>query len=299
MSGKIWLNGRLVSEKQAKVSVLDRGFLYGDGVYETVRVYGGKIFRAENHWRRLDRSLKGLRMKAPWTHAQLTRACEAVIRANRLQECLVRVTISRGVGEIGYDPRTCGKPTIAVLSSHIRKGLVDLWTNGVEAAIVSVRRNSLKSLSPAVKHTNCLNGILAKMESIDAGAFEGVFLNPEGHLAEGTISNIFIVKNGVAKTPSLDCGLLDGVTRAAILESAKAARIPVKETHIKPAEVYAADEVFLTSTTMEAMPVVRVNGRKIGGGKPGPVTRRLHKSFRALLERELKIRFPVLPFLPR
>lgn len=297
MKPKIWLQNRIVSEAQAKVPIWDRGFLYGDGIYETVRVYDGRIFRAGQHWRRLDHSLEGIRLKIPWSHAYLTKACRAVIRANKWKDCLVRVTVSRGVGEIGYDPTTCGRPTLVVLPSHIRGDLMELWKKGVRVALVKIRRNPLKSLSPAVKHTNCLNGILAKMEAMDRKAFEGVFLNIDGDLAEGTISNVFIVKGGRAKTPSLDCGILDGVTRSAILEAARDAGIRVEQAHIKPEEVYSADEMFLTSTTMEAMPVVRVNDRRIGDGKPGPVTRRLHRSFRALLERELGLRFKPLPFL--
>lgn len=291
---KIWLNRGIVPDSRAKVSVFDRGFLYGDGIYETVRVYGGKIFRAENHWTRLDHSLAGVKIKIPWSHAFLTKACLSVIRANRLKECLVRVTITRGRGKIGYDPSSCGSPTLVILAVPIRGDLKGLWKNGVKAAIVKVRRNPLKSLSPAVKHINCLNGILAKMESLKENAFEGVFLNLEGFLAEGTISNIFIVKDGVVKTPSLDCGILDGVTRAAILEVARQSGLRASEGRIKPEEVYRAREVFLTSTTMEAMPVVRVGRKVIGKGRPGPVTRILHRKFRRLVEKELRIRLDPL-----
>lgn len=295
---KIWLHNGLVPENKARVSVLDRGFLYGDGVYETVRVYDGKIFRAENHWKRLDGSLKGIRLQTPWSHGAITKICQSVIRANKANEALVRVTISRGVGKIGYDPSTCGRPTMVVLSSPVRSDLNALWARGVKIGIAkSVRRNPLKSLSPAVKHTNCLNGILAKIETVKMKAFEGVFLNLDGHLAEGTISNIFIVKRGVLKTPSLDCGILDGVTRASIIEAARTIGLRVVETKIKPAEVFGADEVFLTSTTMEAMPVVNVDGRGVADGKPGPITRRVHRGFRALAERELGIRLPELSFL--
>lgn len=292
---KIWLNNQLVSESKATVSVFDRGFLYGDGVYETVRVYDGRIFRIKNHLERLDHSLKGINLKIPWNREYLIGACERLIKANKLKESLVRITISRGVGKIGYDPSACKKPTLVIFSTPVRQDLFDLWKNGVKIQIVQVRRNSLKSLSPSVKHTNCLNGILAKMESLKARSFEGVFLNLDDELAEGTISNIFIVKEGVLKTPSLDCGILDGVTRGAMIETAKKTGIKVSETHIRLPEVFKADEIFLTSTTMEAMPVVRVNGKIVGNGKPGMITRLLHKNLRILLEKELRLNLEPLP----
>ncbi len=290
MTTKIWLNNKLVTDSRARISVWDRGFLYGDGVYEAVRVYEGKIFRADAHWKRLDHSLRGLAFKIPWSHASLTRACQAVLKANKLKECLLRVTISRGVGDqMGYDPSSCKNPTLTVLPSHIRSDQNMLWEKGVKVAIVGVRRNSVKSLTPAVKHTNCLNGILAKIESLKAGAFEGVFLNLNDDVVEGTISNIFAVKDGLIKTPALECGLLDGVTRAAILEVAKKEDIPAIETHLKAFEIYEADEVFLTSTTMEAMPVVQADNKKIGAGVPGPITTRIRMAVRRLIQKELNL----------
>ncbi len=288
MTMKIWLNNRLVPENKATISVWDRGFLYGDGAYEAVRVYEGKIFRAESHWKRLDNSLKGLSLKIPWSHAALTKAVEAVIKANKIKESMVRVTISRGAGEqMGYDPSSCKHPTLTVLPSHVRSDLDALWKKGVKVSIVSVRRNSTRSLTPAVKHTNCLNGILAKIESLKKGAFEGVFLNLDDDIVEGTISNIFIVKEGIIETPALECGLLDGVTRGAIIEVARKEGIEVRETHLKVFEVLQADEVFLTSTTMEAMPVVRVDDKVIGSGVPGPVTERIRLALRRLIWKEL------------
>ncbi len=287
---KIWLNTSLVPVKKAKVSALDRGFIYGDGVYEAVRVYQGKIFRPEGHWKRLDGSLKSIHMKIPWSHKFLTEVCRKTAQANGLKEALVRVTISRGVGELGYDPSTAKHPTLTGIATPVRQDLPELWEKGVKVAIVKVRRNHVKSLSPAIKHTNSLNGILAKIEALKSHAFEGVFLNLDGYLAEGTISNIFIVKRGVLKTPSLSCGILDGVTRHALIELAKKIGIRVLETEIHEKEVFSADEVFLTSTTMEAMPVTQVNSQKIRDGRPGPVTKTLQRAFRALVERELGIR---------
>lgn len=286
---KIWLNNKLVNDNQAKVSIWDRGFLYGDGVYETVRVYDGKIFRAEGHWKRLDHSLQGIRLKVPWSHSYLTNACLKTVRGNRLKECLVRVTISRGIGELGYDPSTCGKPTLVVLALPVRSDLSQLWKKGVKIAIVKVRRNHPYALNPAIKSTNCLNGIFAKMDSLKKGAFEGVFLNLDGFLAEGTISNIFIVKGGILKTPALQDGLLDGVTRGGVIETASKYGIKILQTHIKPFEVLSTDEAFLTSTTMEVMPVVKVDKKAIGNGTPGHLTLFLQRRFRELVQKELNL----------
>lgn len=279
---KVWLHNKIVPESRAQVSVLDRGFLYGDGVYEAVRVYQGKIFRAEQHWKRLAGSLKSIHMKIPWSHSYLTAACLATAKANGMPEALARVTISRGVGEIGYDPRSAKKPTLTVIAVPIRQDLPRLWESGVKIAIVKIRRNPMRSLSPAIKHTNSLNGILAKIEALKTGAFEGVFLNLEGFVAEGTISNIFMVKRGVVKTPSLNCGILDGVTRRSVIELARKNGIKVLETRIPLKELLAADEVFLTSTTMEVMPVA-------GIGAPGPVTRLLQEKLRGLIRQELHL----------
>lgn len=286
---KIWLNHKLVSEPKAKISVWDRGFLYGDGVYETLRIYQGKIFRAEEHWKRLRQSLDGIRLKIPFSHQKLTAASTATVMANHLKECLVRVTVTRGIGELGYDPATCKKPTLVIMAVPVRTDLEELWKKGVKIALVNTKRNHPKTLNPAIKSINCLNGIFAKMESLKKNAFEGLFLNLDGYLAEGTISNIFLIKSGILKTPSLDCGILTGVTRSAVMEVAKNSDFQVLETRIKPFELLEADEAFLTSTTMELMPVVQVDKQKIGTGHPGPVTKFLHAKFRELLNKELKL----------
>lgn len=286
---KIWLNNKIVPESQAKISVWDRGFLYGDGVYETLRVYQGKIFRAEEHWKRLRHSLEGIHLKIPWTQRQLTAFSIKTVQANRLKECLVRVTLTRGAGELGYDPASCKKPTLAIVAVPVRSDLEELWKKGVKIAIAKTQRNHPKTLNPSIKSINCLNGIFAKMESLKKNAFEGVFLNLDGYLAEGTISNIFLIKSGILKTPSLDCGILNGVTRNAVIETAKNLDFQVLETRLKPFELFEADESFLTSTTMELMPVVQVENKKIGSGQPGPVTKFLHTKFRELLRRELKL----------
>src|SRR3989338_4495970 len=286
---KIWINDHMVPETKAKISIFDRGFLYGDGVYETVRVYEGKIFIAEAHWKRLRKSLKGIHLQIPWSNLNLTEACLKTVQANGLKECLTRITITRGRGEVGYDPKSCQNPSLVIFASPIRKDLLHLWLNGVKISVVPVRRNHRKSLNPALKTINCLNGILAKIESLKENAFEGVFLNLEENLAEGTISNIFIIKNRILKTPSLECGILDGVTRGAVIEAAKKQKIKVEETKINVSELLRADEIFLTSTTMEIMPVIQVDKKPIRNSAPGPISKILHKTLRSLIQKELSL----------
>lgn len=293
---KIWINDHLVPESQAKISIFDRGFLYGDGVYETVRVYEGKIFRAEGHWKRLRKSLKGIHLQIPWSNSKLRDACLKTIKANGLEECLTRITITRGRGEVGYDPKTCKNPSLVIFASPIRKDLLQCWLKGVKISVVPVRRNHQKSLNPSLKTINCLNGILAKIESLKENAFEGVFLNLEENLAEGTISNIFMIKNGILKTPALECGILDGVTRGAVIEAAKKQKIKVQETKINVAELLRADEIFLTSTTMEIMPVIRVDNQPIKNSAPGPISKTLHAGLRSLIQKELSLSKEFLNF---
>ena len=238
------------------------GSSMGMGSYEAVRLYAGKIFRSEAHWKRLDHSLKSIALKIPWTHSQLTQACQRTAAGNHLREALVRVTISRGAGPLGYDPRTCKHPTMTVVAQPIRSSLSMEWGKGVSAAMVQVRRNSCQSLSPAIKHTNGLNAILAKIESLKTKAFEGIFLNLEGYVTEGTISNVMLLKKGILKTPTLQSGILEGVTRKTVLEVAKKMKVPVQEKLIRPKELLNADEVFLTSTTLELMPVIKIDKKK-------------------------------------
>lgn len=289
MKEYVWLNNKILPLEKAKISVMDRGYLYGDGVYEAVRVYEGKIFRAEHHWRRLDASAKALAIKIPWPHAVRTDACQKIIRANKLQNALLRLTVSRGVGTMGYDPSSAKHPTGTVVSSQVRSDLRNLWEKGVKVAIVHVRRNPIESLSPLIKHTNCINGILAKMEALKEKAFEGIFLNMRGYLTEGTISNLFLIKNKTIYTPELECGLLSGVTRSVMIDCAKQSGFHVKETQLRPEALLQADEAFLTSTTMEAMPIVKVSAHKIGAGRPGTITKILHRAFRQFVCRELRL----------
>lgn len=256
-SMKIWLNGRMLDEKKACVSVWDRGFLYGDGVYETVRGYPphGRIFLWDQHWRRFVSSVRGLRLFSPWTKLQVEKGIRRIIKLNGWNNVVVRITLTRGPGPLGFDPRPCRKPTLVILSQPARKYPVGFYRKGVRLALATIRRNPKEALNPEFKTTNNLNNILAKMESLRMKAFEALMLNMEGFVAEGTISNVFWVRRKVLFTPALNCGILPGVTRSLVIQLARQLGMPVREVKATSAELQKADEVFLTSTTLEMMPV--------------------------------------------
>ena len=285
----VMINGKLVSKKKAVVSVFDHGFLYGDGAYETLRVYDGRAFQVKAHLRRLANSLRGLRLQVPWSAATIERMIQKTIDANRIKETVVRLTISRGPGPYGFDPRPLKNPQIVISCFPFVPYPSWYHARGVTAALVSVRRNNPLSLPPSVKSTNCLNGILAKMEANDLGAQEALFLTVDGFLTEGTVCNVFLVKKGILKTPRLDGTFLPGVTRALVLSLARAGKIPIGETRLTARDLRSADEIFLTNTTMEVMPVARVidnsGGRRRSIRMPAarPVTRLLMEAFNAKL----------------
>lgn len=283
----IYLNGRLVPQAQAKISVFDHGFLYGDGIYETLRVRHGAIFRLREHLDRLVASARGIAMRFPWSAATLTRAMLKTLRANRLTrgQAMLRITISRGPGAIGLDPALCRRPTVVIIALPYRPQPSSFYRRGVSVILAVRRRNAPQALPPCIKSTNFLNNVLAKIEAKRAHVFDAIFLNLQGCVAEGTTSNIFIVRRGVLETPSLHTGILAGVTRGEILRFARALKIPVRETLLHPRALFQADECFLTSTLIDILPVTRVNGRRIGTGRPGPITQRLRHSHIADLER--------------
>jgi branched-chain amino acid aminotransferase len=283
---RVFLNSRLVDDRQARVSVFDHGFLYGDGIYETVRAYDYHVFHWPEHFRRLKESARRIRLKCPWSDAYLLKALQKVLKANHQPNASVRITIARGPGPLGLDPAVCPKPTLVMLL-HPHRPVEKLWKTGVSIGIPEIRRNHPKCLDPQIKSNNSLNTILAKVEGKRLGVFEAVLLNLDGHLTEGTTSNLFFVKKEELFTPSLSCGLLEGVTRGIVIHLARRAGYKVHEGRYTPARLRQADEVFLSSTTLEIMPVVIIHaGRKrwrAGDGRPGPVARRLHALFRALL----------------
>jgi branched-chain amino acid aminotransferase len=276
----VYLDGNFVAREQALVSVFDHGFLYGDGIYETMRAYGGKFFLLKKHLARLKRSANAIHLKLPLPIEKIGEALNESLSVNKLQEAYVRLHISRGPGEIGLDPALCAAPTVVIVAKPFHDYPAEYFERGVKVAVVKTRRNHPLALDPAIKGTNFLNNILAKIEAKKAGAFEGIMLNWEGHVAEGTISNIFTVRRGVLYTPHADTGILEGVTRDLVLRLAKRKKVPVREILLRPNVLSAADECFITNTTMEIMPVTALDKQSIGNGKPGPVTALLRQAYR-------------------
>ena len=279
----VYLNDRFVPREEAVVSVFDHGFLYGDGVYETMRAYRGRVFLLEKHLARLERSAERLQLRMPIPREHLADLVRASIERNRLQEAYVRVTVSRGAGEIGLDPALCKTPTLVIIAKAFLPYPDSFYSEGISIAIVQTRRNLPEALPPDVKSLNFLNNILAKMEAIAVGAYEGVMLNHRDELTEGTTSNLFVVQNGRLCTPARECGILDGLTRGVVLQLADELKIPTEETRLYVEHLYGAEECFLTNTTHEVLPVAKANGRPVGNGRPGPITSRLRASFQTSL----------------
>ncbi|MFA0753844.1 MAG: hypothetical protein IMHGJWDQ_001667 [Candidatus Fervidibacter sp.] len=276
----VWLNGELVPKSQAKVSVYDHGFLYGDGVFEGIRAYNGKVFMLDEHLDRLYESAKSIWLTIPLTKEELRAAILQTLQANKLRDAYIRVVISRGEGDLGLDPRKCPKPNVVIITDRIELFPNELYERGIEMVTVSVRRNSPQALNPNIKSLNYLNNILAKIEAINAGKPEGLMLTLDGYVAEGTGENIFIVKGRTLLTPPAYMGILKGITRQVVIQLAQEIGISVYEAVLTLHDVYTADECFLTGTGAEIVPVVKLDGRTIGDGKPGPITRQLIQRFR-------------------
>lgn len=293
----VFFNGKLTPEKKVHISITDHGFLYGDGVYETIRVYNGKPFLLGEHLRRLNNSLLGIRLTPPESLLHLGSAVQKTVAANKHKEAVVRLTITRGPGAYGFNPAFCKRPTVVITSMPFKPYPAESYSKGITAAVVSIRRNSPKSLPPSIKSTSCLNGILAKMESLDLSAQEGLLLTGENTLSEGTVSNIFLVKNGVLRTPVLEGDLLPGVTREWVCRLARRGNIKVEEETLDVVDLMAADEVFMTSTLMEVMPVTRVilnhqspqKSFKVGSGRPGAITKDIEARFSESVHRFQRI----------
>lgn len=276
----VWLNGELVTKSQAKVSVFDHGFLYGDGVFEGIRAYNGRVFMLDEHLDRLYESAKSIWLTIPMTKEEMKEAILKTLRANGLKDAYIRVVVSRGEGDLGLDPRKCSKPNVVVITDKIELFPEEFYERGIEMVTVSVRRNSPQALNPNIKSLNYLNNILAKIEAINAGKPEGLMLTIDGYVAEGTGENIFIVKKGVILTPPAHMGILKGITRQVVINLACESGISVREEVLTLHDVYTADECFITGTAAEIMPVVKLDGRTIGDGVPGPITKALIKKFR-------------------
>jgi len=276
---KVYINGKLYDKADAKISVFDHGLLYGDGVFEGIRVYEGKVFRLREHVERLYDSARGIKLEIPMSREQMAEAITSTVQANAKRNGYIRALVTRGAGYLGLDPRKTTDPQIVIIVDDITLYPPELYENGMEIVTVSTIRNHPNALSPRIKSLNYLNNIMAKMEAIQSGCLEALMLNHEGHVAECTGDNIFIVKRGVLKTPPTDAGILEGVTRNTVLDLARAANIPVQETALMRLDVHTADECFLTGTAAEVIPVVKCDGRTIGNGKPGPITKQLRERF--------------------
>jgi len=284
---KVWLNGDLVPPQQAAINVYDHGLLYGDGVFEGIRVYGGRIFKCATHLKRLFDSAKSLRLNIPYSIDELTAAMRQTLEANKLENGYIRLCVTRGVGTLGLNPLNCERSSVFIIADAITLYPQEMYDNGMAIITSSVVRNHPASLSPRIKSMNYLPNIMAKIEALDAGLMEAVMLNPQGYVAECTGDNIFIVRDwddGKALiTPPLHAGVLEGVTMNVVINLARDAGIPVLRMDMTKHDLYVADEMFLTGTAAEVLPVTKVDGRLIGDGTPGAITQQLNKAFRDLV----------------
>lgn len=276
----IFLNGEFVTKENAKISVYDHGFLYGDGVFEGIRVYSGNVFRLEEHIDRLYNSAKSILLDIPYTKDEMIGHVLETVRRNGYQDAYIRLVVSRGVGDLGLDPYKCKTPQIVIIVEPLALFPKHLYETGIEVVTVATRRNRSDVLSPKVKSLNYLNNVLVKIEAHLANVSEALILNDQGYVAEGSGDNVFIIKNGVIYTPPGYVGALEGITRQAIMEIAVDLGYTVKEEPFTRHDVYVADEVFLTGTAAEVISVIKVDGRTIGDGAPGPHTKRLLEEFR-------------------
>jgi branched-chain amino acid aminotransferase len=286
MSLQVFVNGKFVDAENAMVSVWDHGFLYGDGVFEGVRAYNGRAFRLQEHVRRLYESAHSIRLDIPMAPEEMCAMVIDACRRNEIVDGYVRVCVSRGKGDLGLDPRKCSQPTIVIIADKIKLYSDKLYNNGLKLIISSVRRIPPESMDSKIKSLNYLNNILAKIEANSADADEAVMINVNGFVTECTAENIFTWRDGVLRTPGAYVGILEGVTRGVVIELAKRANIPVEETMLNAHDLFVADEVFLTGTGAELIPVIEIAGRRIGNGKPGPIYRRLLQDFQELTRRE-------------
>lgn len=279
MSLKVWLDGKLVPKEDAKISVYDHGLLYGDGVFEGIRVYSGRIFHCEAHLDRLWASARAIRLEIPISRDEYRTAMEQTIKANNFTDCYIRACVTRGAGYLGLSPRKCPKPSIFIIADTIELYPREMYENGMAVITASIIRNHPNALSPRIKSMNYLNNILAKIEAIDANVPEAIMLNHEGNVAECTGDNIFIVRNGQVQTPTTSDGILEGITREVVMGFCKKMSIPLVEKTLQRHDLYIADECFLTGTAAEVVPVTKIDGRLVGAGQVGPITRKLMDAF--------------------
>lgn len=290
----VYLNGKIVPSKEALVSVFDHGFLYGDGIYETLRAYDGVIFKIKEHLQRLFRSASLIGLTVPLEIDALKISIYETLLANKCRNAYIRMTVSRGRGEIGLDPDLCPEPTIVIVARELKEYPRAFYEKGIALIIAETRRNLKEAINPQIKSLNFLNNILAKIEAKKSGAYEALMLNARGKLTEGTISNLFFYKDGVLCTPSLDCGILDGITRGMIIDLAMREDLRVKEGKFTKGDLYSAEEVFLTNTTMEVMPVSKVDDRSYAVGKIAKLLRKTYKQEVKVYVSDIKAQGPSL-----
>ncbi|MGE5415266.1 MAG: branched-chain-amino-acid transaminase [Acidobacteriota bacterium] len=282
----IYLDGKFVPEEEAKISVFDHGFLYGDGVFEGIRAYHNRVFRLQQHIDRLYDSAKAINLTIPLSKEEMIEVVLETCRRNDIADGYIRLIVSRGKGDLGLDPRKCPMPTIINIASSISLYPDELYETGLDVVTVPTRRNIAEGLNPRIKSLNYLNNIMAKIEANIAGVPEAIMLTQEGYVAECTGDNIFIVRDGVIKTPSTHLGALEGVTRNAVMELAEKRGMKVQEAVLTRYDLFIADESWLTGTAAELIPVVMIDSRIIGNGKPGPVFNTLLKDFRELVKHD-------------
>ena len=282
---KIWLDGQLVDRAQAAVSVFDHGALYGDGVFEGIRAYSGKIFQCQAHMDRLFQSAAKIRLTIPYTAEQIVAAMEQTLAANNITDGYIRLVVTRGVGTLGLNPYRCPKGSVFVIADQIELYPPEMYERGMPVIIAKTRRTSATMLDPSVKSLNYLNNIMARVEAVDAGVGEAIMLNDRGEVAEATGDNLFIVKDGMVLTPPVSAGILQGVTRRVVMGLCAEAGIPCREQTLLPADLYAADECFLTGTAAEVIPVTSIDGKPIATGEVGPMSKKLIKAFKEFIRK--------------
>ncbi|WP_309384227.1 branched-chain-amino-acid transaminase [Cerasicoccus frondis] len=276
---KVYMNGDFVDQADAKVSVFDHGFLYGDGIFEGIRLYNGNVYKLDEHLERLEFSARAIMLDMPWSRAEIAEAVCESCRVNGLQNGYIRLIVSRGVGSLGLSPKSCSSPQLIIIADQIQLYPKEFYTDGLKVITVATRRNNPAALPPMIKSLNYLNNILAKIEAGHLGYVEAFMLNDQGYVAECTGDNVFIVQHGKIFTPPVNAGSLTGITRQAVLEIAKDLGIEVVETNLTRYDLWIAKECFLSGTAAEVVPVVEIDGRVIGDGKPGSLTKRVLEAF--------------------
>src|SRR5438093_543907 len=278
----VYIDGKYFTERDAKISVLDHGLLYGDGIFEGIRAYNSRVFKLREHIDRLFYSAKSILLTMPMAREELTKAVVLTCRRNKVRDGYIRLVVTRGVGTLGLNPYRCKHPTVIIIAGKIQLYPPELYERGMAVVTVPTVRNLHSAVNPAIKSLNYLNNILAKIEAINAGCEEAVLLNAEGFVSECTGDNLFIIKEGHLMTPPLSAGALYGITRRVVMEIAEESGLKVSEPNLTRYDLFNADECFLTGTGAEIVPVVKLDGRVIGNGKPGPITKKLVGQYHAL-----------------